>query len=186
MIGDGMIGDGMTGDARPLIVIMGVSGCGKTTIGIPLAARLGVRFVDGDTLHPAANVAKMAAGHPLDDADRWPWLARVGQALAGAGAAGLVIACSALKRSYRDAIRDAAPTTRFLLLDAPRGVLLQRLQARRGHFMPASLLDSQLVTLERPGADEASVTVDVTPGVDAVVAASLRALIPGHLRQASQ
>lgn len=166
----------MTDEARPLIVVMGVSGCGKTTIGIRLAARLGVPFVDGDELHPAANVAKMAAGHPLDDADRWPWLARVGGALATAGDNGLVIACSALKRSYRDAIRAAAPSTRFLLLDAPRAVLLQRLQARRGHFMPASLLDSQLATLERPGPDEAGATVDVTPGVAAVVDAALATL----------
>ena len=138
----------------PLIVVMGVSGSGKTTIGRLLAARLGVPFEDADSLHSAANVAKMAAGHPLTDADRRPWLASVGQALAGARDTGMVMACSALKRAYRDTIRADAPRARFLELDGSRALLESRVGHRRGHFMPASLLDSQLATLEPLAADE--------------------------------
>lgn len=154
---------------------MGVSGAGKTTVGIALAERLGLRFVDADDLHPAANVEKMAAGIPLDDADRWPWLAAVGGALADADEPGLVIACSALKRAYRDVIRARAADVRFVHLTAPVQVLRDRLGHREEHFMPASLLDSQLAILEPLAPDEAGVTVDVSgtldENVDAVVAA---------------
>ena len=137
---------------------MGVSGAGKTEVGSALATQLGVPFTDADGLHPAANVEKMSAGIPLTDADRWPWLAIVGDALASSQS--LVIACSALKRSYRDAIRAAAADTVFVHLTVGRATLAERVAARQGHFMPASLLDSQLASLEPLEADEAGVTVE--------------------------
>jgi gluconokinase len=145
---------------KPLIVIMGVSGSGKTTVGAALAAALGVPFDDADALHPSANVAKMAAGIALTDDDRMPWLALVGAALATAPD-GLVMACSALKRSYREAILAAAPGTRFVFLDGSRALLETRVRHRAGHFMPESLLDSQLATLEPLAADEPGVTVSL-------------------------
>lgn len=128
---------------------MGVSGSGKSTIGAALATALHARFIDGDSLHPASNVAKMSAGTPLDDLDRAPWLAKVGECLQRASdrGTGLVVACSALKRSYRDAIRTQAPRTFFAHLDVDRE-LLQRRMSGREHFMPVSLLDSQLAALE--------------------------------------
>lgn len=150
---------------RPLVVVMGVSGSGKSTVGASLAVALGTPFVDGDALHPAANVAKMAAGIPLDDEDRWPWLAAVGRHLAGAGPEGLVVACSALKRVYRDAIRAEAPGAVFVELDGAHDLLAKRMRERPGHFMPPSLLDSQLATLEPLQDDEAGmhVSVDLAP-----------------------
>lgn len=161
---------------RRLIVVMGVSGAGKSAVGIALAELLGAEFRDADSLHPATNVAKMAAGTPLTDADRWPWLDLVGRALAGASDAGLVVACSALKRSYRDAIRAAAPTAEFVHLVVPRGVLGDRVANRPGHFMPVSLLDSQLETLEPLEPDEAGARVDSEGGVEATAARALEAL----------
>jgi gluconokinase len=140
---------------RP-VVVMGVSGSGKTTVGEALAEALGVPFADGDALHPAANVAKMAAGIPLDDADRAPWLDTIG-ALLSAGS--IVIACSALKRTYRDRLRAAAPDLELVFLEVDRATLLDRM-THRTHFMPPSLLDSQLATLEPPTADEHAVVVD--------------------------
>lgn len=160
------VGSGAAGS--PLVVVMGVSGSGKTTVGVALAARLGVRFVDGDDLHPPSNVAKMAAGHPLTDADRAPWLVRVAAALTAAAPTGLVVACSALKRSYRDVIVRAEPRTIFLHLTADRAVLAERLADRHGHFMPAALLDSQLATLEPLAADERGAVIDVAPSPDLV------------------
>lgn len=132
---------------------MGVSGSGKTTLGEALAARLGLAFVDGDDLHPAANVAKMAAGTPLADADRWPWLDRVGAALANADAypAGLAVACSALRRIYRDRIRAAGGAgVRFVYLQADETEMVRRLEARPHHYMPPSLVHSQFAALEPP------------------------------------
>ena len=155
---------------------MGVSGAGKSSVGIAIAERMCVNFTDSDSLHPASNVAKMAAGTPLTDADRWPWLDLVGRALADAGDDGLVVACSALKRSYRDAIRAAAPSARFVHLVVPRTVLGDRVASRPGHFMPASLVDSQLETLEPLEADEAGVVVDSEGGVEATAARALAAL----------
>ncbi|WP_231728852.1 gluconokinase [Microbacterium sp. CCH5-D1] len=143
---------------RP-IVVMGVSGAGKTTVGRDLAHRLGVSFIDADDLHGSENVAKMAAGIPLDDDDRWPWLDRVGAALAADP--GVVIACSALKRRYRDRLRASAPDTVFVHLDAPKERVTEQATARRGHFMPPALLASQLQTLEPLGADEDGITVTV-------------------------
>jgi beta-N-acetylhexosaminidase len=152
---------------------MGVSGCGKTTIGDLVARELGVPFLDGDSLHPVENVAKMAAGTPLTDEDRWPWLATVGTALANAGDGGMVLACSALRRSYRDAIRAQAPDTIFLHLHGSKEVLRARTEGRTGHFMPPALLESQLATLEPLGADEAGVVVDIAAPVEQVVREAL-------------
>ena len=125
---------------------MGVAGCGKTTVGERLAAALGWPFAEGDRFHPQANVAKMAAGIPLEDADRWPWLRALADRIARAGARGArsVLACSALKRSYRDVLRTGGERVRFVHLHGDRAVLAARLAARTGHFFPAGLLDSQL------------------------------------------
>ena len=151
------------------IIVMGVSGCGKSTIGDLVARELGVPFLDGDSLHPVENVAKMAAGTPLTDEDRWPWLATVGRELAAAGHGGLVLACSALRRSYRDAIREQAPDTLFLHLNGSKEVLKVRTEGRTGHFMPPALLESQFDALEAPTADEnfISLSVSATPAEEA-------------------
>ena len=159
------------------IVVMGVSGCGKSSVGIALAEALGARFIDGDDLHPEANKAKMSAGIPLDDSDRWPWLDLVSKALAeevvetsGGSFSGTVVACSALKRAYRERILAGAPNTYFVHLDGSREILEQRLGARSGHFMPASLLDSQLATLEPLGSDEPGVVIDINQPVAQIIA----------------
>lgn len=157
----------------PRIIVMGVSGCGKTTIGDLVARELGVPFLDGDSLHPVENVAKMAAGTPLTDEDRWPWLATVGSELATAGNGGLILACSALRRSYRDVIREQAPDTVFLHLHGSKEVLRARTEGRTGHFMPPALLDSQLATLEPLDTDEAGIVVDIAAPVENVVAEAL-------------
>ena len=153
-----------------LVVVMGVSGSGKSTVGAALAQRLGVPYVDADDLHPPANIAKMSAGQPLDDDDRRPWLDTLGEWLA-AHPDGGVVSCSALKRDYRDQLRGHAPEVAFLHLEGSREVIARRQAGRPGHFMPASLMDSQFATLEPLQADERGVTVDVDQGVDAIVAA---------------
>ncbi|WP_285249765.1 gluconokinase [Pseudarthrobacter sp. fls2-241-R2A-168] len=152
---------------KPVIVVMGVSGAGKSTVGAALAERLGAAFVDSDSLHPKANVEKMAAGTPLTDEDRWPWLDLVGAELASAHADGIVVACSALKRAYRDAIRAKAPSALFVQLQVELPLLQERVAKRPGHFMPASLLTSQLETLEPLQADEAGLTVSTQEGIEA-------------------
>ncbi|MEJ1923515.1 gluconokinase [Microbacterium sp. KHB019] len=146
---------------------MGVSAAGKSTVGIALAETLGVSFADADGLHSDANKAKMNAGTPLTDDDRWPWLDAVGGAFDSASGTGLVMACSALRRVYRDRIRSVASDVVFVHLTGSRELLTSRAEARTDHFMPASLLDSQLATLEPLGADEAGleVTVDRAPDV---------------------
>ena len=146
----------------PVLVLMGVAGSGKSTVGRLLAARLGWDLGEGDELHPAANIAKMAAGQPLTDIDRGPWLRRVRQWIDQRIAEGRpgIITCSALKRAYRDVLRD--PHVVFVHLTGPRTVLAARLDARHGHFMPAALLDSQLATLEPPADDEQAITVDIS------------------------
>ena len=156
----------------PLIVVMGVSGSGKSTLGALIADRLAVPFVDADSLHSPANIEKMAAGTPLTDDDRWPWLATVGRVLADAGRAGtgVVVACSALRRRYRDAILAEAPATVFLHLSGTREVLASRLEGRSGHFMPTTLLDSQFATLEMLQADEPGIVVDISPPVPEILA----------------
>ncbi len=139
------------------VITMGVSGSGKSTLGALLARQLDCPFLEGDDFHDQRAIAKMRAGRPLDDDDRWPWLDRLGARSARPVAAGgpVVAACSALKRSYRERLRGAiAAPTRFVMLDASHDELLRRLAQRSGHYMPASLLGSQLATLERPGADE--------------------------------
>lgn len=147
----------------PPLIVMGVSGCGKSTVGSMLGERLGAPFKDGDDLHPEANKAKMGAGIPLDDDDRKPWLAEIGRALRRSQDAGapLIIACSALKRSYRDQLRHHAPEVVFVHLSGNRETLLARMNARENHFMPSSLLDSQLSTLEPLSADEKHVLADI-------------------------
>ena len=148
------------GTARKIIV-MGVSGCGKSTVGELLAEAEGAVFLDGDSLHPQANIDKMAAGHPLNDQDREPWLREIGQRLGSHGQGSLIIACSALKRSYRDLIRAEAPGTVFVHLHGTPELLAERMGARPGHFMPVGLLESQLATLEPLGSDEAAVVLDI-------------------------
>src|SRR5262249_19788661 len=154
------------------IVMMGVSGSGKSTVGAALAARLHLAFRDADEFHPAATVAKMSAGTPLADDDRWPWLDAIGAALAEAGRAGrgIVVGCSALKRVYRDRLRAAAhgPLV-FVHLSGSPATLDKRMQTRKGHFMPASLLASQFATLEPPTAEEDVITVSVEQPVDRIV-----------------
>jgi gluconokinase len=139
-----------------VVLVMGVSGSGKTTIGEAFARRAGWPFLDGDRMHSPANVAKMAAGIPLDDADRQPWLAEIAEWIAKRRAVGEhgVVACSALKRSYRDLLRRADPDLRVLYLKGDREQLETRLAQRRNHFFPAALLDAQLADLEEPNPDE--------------------------------
>ena len=149
-------------------VVMGVSGSGKTTIGRALARELGAEFLEGDKFHPEANIAKMSRGEPLDDADRWPWLDRMAEELARAKAAGrnVVLASSALKRSYRDRLRRGAPDLRLVYLKGDKELIRGRMQARTQHFMPPGLLDSQFAALEEPGPDESPVVIDVTPPLE--------------------
>ncbi len=158
----------MTDTAAPVVppvrvVMMGVSGCGKSTVGEGLAAQLGWRFVEGDSLHPAENVAKMAAGQPLGDQDRAGWLESLSARLAQARSAGqgLVLSCSALKRSYRDRLREGDPQALFVHLAGSRERIAQRLAARTHLYMPASLLESQLADLQPPGCDEQALSLDV-------------------------
>lgn len=145
-----------------LVVVMGVSGCGKSTVGALLARRLGAEFLEGDELHPPRNIERMASGIALTDNDRRDWLLEIAHQLADAraGRHALVVSCSALKRSYRDMLRTAASDLAFVHLHAGRELLEARLQARPGHFMPSSLLESQLQTLEPPASDERAITLD--------------------------
>jgi gluconokinase len=145
-------------------VVMGVASCGKTSVGELLAEKLNAHFIEGDRLHPATNVAKMSAGNPLTDEDRWPWLKAIGESLAGREPA--VASCSALKRVYRETITKAAQRpVYFIYLHGSRELLEQRIGARKGHFMPASLLDSQLATLQEPTADERALKLDISLSV---------------------
>ncbi len=145
------------------VVLMGVSGCGKSTVGEALAAHLRWRFVEGDSLHPPENVAKMAAGQPLDDQDRAGWLTALAEqlALARAQGQGLVISCSALKRAYRDRLRAGDAQALFVHLSGSREVIASRIAQRNHDYMPASLLESQFVALQAPQADERALTLDV-------------------------
>lgn len=158
------------------VVVMGVSGCGKTTVGRLLARHLGLAFIEGDELHPPRNVALMASGTPLTDEDRVDWLAAVGRALVQ-HPGGAVASCSALRHRYRDQLRQIVPGVVFVHLHGSRALLAQRLSQRKGHYMPASLLDSQLQTLEPPTPDEAAWPLDIedAPEVLARQAAELLA-----------
>lgn len=151
------------------IVVMGVSGSGKSTVAAALAQRLRVPFADADDLHPPANIAKMTAGIPLDDDDRYPWLEAVGRWLAEHCGSGGVIACSALKRKYRDQLRRHCPTVEFVHLTGPPEVIARRQASRPGHFMPVALMASQFATLEPLGPDERGMTIDVDEDIDAIV-----------------
>ncbi|MFJ4835614.1 gluconokinase [Streptomyces sp. NPDC088747] len=145
-----------------VVVIMGVSGTGKTTIGPLLAARLGVPYAEGDDFHPPANIAKMSAGTPLTDDDRWPWLDAIGRWAHERAGLGGVVSSSALKRAYRDRLRAVAPDAVFVHLTGDRALIEERMRQRQGHFMPTALLDSQFATLQPLAPDEAGVAVEVT------------------------
>ena len=157
----------------PLVVVMGISGVGKSSVGHAVADLLDVEYADGDDHHPQANIDKMSAGVPLDDDDRWPWLRSVGQWLADRSAVGGVISCSALKRSYRDVLRDAAPGVLFLHLEGDHDLIADRM-AHRDHFMPVSLLESQERTLEPLGPDEHGWVYDITPTPEEIARHFLR------------
>jgi gluconokinase len=172
-----------------IVLLAGVSGCGKSTVGKLLASRLDWPFIDGDSLHPAANIAKMRAGAPLTDEDRWPWLEAVAAVMDDHIAAGrpAVIACSALKRSYRDLLAGGRPQARMVFLDAGRDLLAARLAARHGHFFRADLLDSQLAALEHPQPAERILMVPAADPADQVaeqIISTLRLRVtPGRAAQ---
>jgi gluconokinase len=159
-----------------VVVVMGVAGTGKTTIGPLLAARLSVPYAEGDDFHPPANIAKMSAGTPLTDEDRWPWLDAIGSWAHGRAALGGVVSCSALKRSYRDRLRAEAPGVVFVHLAGDRSVIEDRMSHRQGHFMPTALLDSQFATLQPIEEDEAGVVVDVSGTPEEITGRAANAL----------
>jgi gluconokinase len=166
---------------KPLIVVMGVAGSGKTTLASKLAERLGVPFVEGDSLHPAANVKKMASGIPLTDEDRWPWLEAIAERIEVERATGhgVVVACSALKHAYRDCLRQHVHgKIHFVLLDGSPQLIGDRMKQRKGHFMPPALLDSQFATLERPTFDEDAVILDISHRPSELVEEAARSITP--------
>ena len=159
------------------LVVVGVSGCGKSSVGEALAAHLGAPVVEGGALHPAANVARMAAGAPLEDADRWPWLGAIAARVAADPAPVVVVSCSALKRSYRDRLRaGAGRPVAFVFLRGSEALLAGRMGARTGHFMPPALLASQLATLEDPSGEPGAVNLDIDRPLAVIVAAAVAAL----------
>jgi gluconokinase len=160
------------------LVVMGVSGSGKSTIADRLALRLGWRYEDGDKFHPPSNIVKMSAGHPLTDEDRWPWLRAIADEIDRVCKAGerAVVACSALKRSYRDILVHGRKDVRIVFLDGAQGLIAGRLAARKGHFMPPGLLASQFKTLEPPAPNEKPVTVSIDAPVEAIVDDIIRQL----------
>jgi gluconokinase len=168
--------------AARFVVVMGASGSGKTTLAEGLARRLGWELLEGDDLHPRANVAKMAAGTPLTDDDRWPWLRAIGAWIDDRASTGTsaVVTCSALRRSYRDLLREGRPAVRFCHVSAEPELIARRMERRRGHYMPPSLLPSQLAALEPLAADEPGVTVSASGSADDVLAAALRRLGLDH------
>jgi gluconokinase len=164
--------------APSVLIVMGVSGSGKTTIGTKLAARLGWPYLDGDDFHPQSNIDKMHAGHPLTDDDRWPWLRAIAERIDELRAAGqhAVITCSALKRAYRDVLIGGRADVRLVYLDGDKELIKQRLANRHGHFMPPALLDSQFKALEVPSSDEHPISVSIAPKPDEIVGAIVAAL----------
>lgn len=157
---------------RPVVVVMGVSGAGKTTVASALASRLDLPFLDADDFHPKDNVDKMARGLPLADEDRWPWLASLGDAMQQTSEqqGGVVAACSALKVGYRSCLSEHVKIPMiYVLLDGSRETLFDRINARKGHYMPASLLDSQLADLEMPAPDEPVLIISIERDVDGIV-----------------
>src|ERR1700692_2556186 len=167
-----------TGENPCALVVMGVSGSGKSTIADKLAERLGWTYEDGDKFHPASNVAKMSAGHPLTDEDRWPWLQAIADEIDRVCESGqhAVIACSALKRAYRDILVHGRSDVRIIYLKGTQELIASRLALRKGHFMPSGLLDSQFKTLEPPDTRENPVTVSIDAPVDAIVDDIIRGL----------
>lgn len=159
-----------------VVVVMGVAGTGKTTVGRLLAAALGVPYAEGDDFHPPENIAKMSAGIPLDDADRRPWLDAIGVWAHGRAGLGGVVSGSALKRAYRDRLRSAAPGVVFLHLTGDRPLIERRMSERKGHFMPTALLDSQYAALENLGADEAGIAVEVSGTPEEITERAVAAL----------
>ncbi|MGR9223705.1 gluconokinase [Rhizobium leguminosarum] len=161
------------------IIVMGVSGCGKSSVGEKLAEALHLVFVEGDALHPTANVEKMSRGIPLTDEDRMPWLDRIGEDMKASleKSEGIIVSCSALKRIYRDRLRAAAGGNLFFVyLEGSRALLMKRMGERKGHFMPVSLLDSQLATLEVPTGEPGVVTVDIDDTIEGIAATALKGL----------
>jgi gluconokinase len=160
------------------LIVMGVSGCGKSTVAEKLGRHLGWPFRDGDSFHSPANVAKMHRGIPLTDEDRWPWLSAIAAWIAELRAQGAhgIVACSALKRVYRDALRDGHGDVRFVYLNGTKALIAARLAARKDHFMPPSLLDSQFAALEPPGPDEKPITVSIDQEPGGIVADALKQL----------
>ena len=157
------------------IIVMGVTSCGKTSVGEGLARELNCPFIEGDKLHPASNIAKMSAGTPLTDDDRWPWLEIIGKAMKAEcdKGKGVVASCSALKKAYRQKLAQAAETPiTFIFLHGSRELLAARMADRKGHFMPTSLLDSQLKTIEIPGPEEKALHLDVALSLDELIARS--------------
>lgn len=160
----------------PIVVVMGVTGSGKSTIGHLLAGQLGVPYAEADSFHPPANVAKMAAGQPLDDNDRYPWLAAIGDWIRSRIGLGGVVSCSALKYAYRELLRAAYPDLWFLHLDADPPTVARRVASRPGHFMPVSLVESQFAALEPLRLGEPGLVVDATQPPDIIVATAVAAL----------
>jgi gluconokinase len=157
-----------------VIVVMGVSGSGKTTVGQAVAARLGVEYAEADEFHPPANIEKMSAGHPLDDDDRWPWLQAIASWIGTHSSTGGVVTCSALKRTYRDVLRGGGPVF-FVHLDGTKELIAARLAERKGHFMPPALLDSQLAALEPLDPDEPGAVLNIELPPEALTEAAVRA-----------
>ncbi|MDW5326515.1 gluconokinase [Plantactinospora sp. KLBMP9567] len=181
MTGDG--GSGPSHGGEPVrstrhVVVMGVSGSGKTTVAEGISALTGLTFAEADEFHPESNVELMRAGVPLDDGHRWPWLRELAGWMAQRAAEGVstVLACSALRRSYRDVLRQGPPSVDFVFLDGSAEVIRERISRRAGHYMPASLLDSQIATLERPAPDERVLTLDVAATPEDLVEAAVEGL----------
>lgn len=165
--------------APQAIIVMGVSGCGKSSVGDGLAAHFGLPFIEGDSLHPPANVEKMSHGTPLTDDDRWPWLERIGAEISAklAAGSGIIVSCSSLKKAYRDLLRRAAGgRLLFVYLHGSPALLAERMLARKGHFMPASLLESQLRTLENPTGEPDVLTIPIDGSIDMIVSLAIAAL----------
>lgn len=160
------------------IIVMGVCACGKSTVGLKLAEKLGAKFIDGDDLHPKANILKMAGGEPLNDDDRKPWLERIRDAafsLESKNERGIIV-CSALKKAYRDQIRDGNQNVSFVFLDGSFDLIMKRMQDRKGHFMKANMVESQFNTLERPVNEPKVAIVDIDADIDEVVERAIAAL----------
>ena len=173
-----MAGNGNSHETPCALVVMGVSGSGKSTIADHLAGRLGWRYEDGDRFHPAGNVAKMSAGHPLTDEDRWPWLQAIADEIDRTCVARerAVVACSALKRAYRDILVHGRDDVRIVFLDGTQDLIASRLAARKGHFMPPGLLASQFRALEPPETGERPITISIDAPVESIVGDIIRQL----------